>query len=159
MDMIDQLRRLSGVVEGAGKRTLEVDKLRSDAERQLSEAQNSLRDLRDRLADPSSSKIEWPAAGVPERDGAVQTRGLKAAAPAAAPPTAASTAPRAGRQLRMFPIIALIVTCLGIAGAALTMLDPSTLARIQGLIAGAPPIPVHRQRSRQPLRRQRRAIP
>ena len=137
MDMIDQLRRLSGVVEGAGKRTLEVDKLRSDAERQLSEAQNSLRDLRDRLADPSSSKIEWPAAGVPERDGAVQTRGRKTAAPAATP-AASSTGTQSGRHLRLFPILALIVSCLGIAGAALTMLDLATFARIQALVAGAP---------------------
>ena len=53
MDRLEQLRRLTGHVEQAGNRALNVERTRSEAERELAAAQMNLRALHEELTNPS----------------------------------------------------------------------------------------------------------
>ena len=121
MDKLEQLRRLTGHVEKAGRRAVDLDRVQSKAERELEAAQFSLRALHEELTNPSG-KYDPVEHGDSAGEIEAATRHPHRPWTRAKPEQPASS----HSKFKLMRLALLLLTGAGIAGAALAMSNQRT---------------------------------
>ena len=116
MDKLEQLRRLTGHVEKAGRRAIDLDRVQYKAERELAAAQLSLRALHEELTNPSQNYdpvAHGDSAGEIEAAAREPRRPWTRVQP--------DQPARSNSKFKLMRLALLLLTGASIAGAALAM--------------------------------------